>query len=226
MSSSQTPASLFDAYEADFLSIIESVRTKHVDVKEKRGEERKAVLRRVEIELDEADDIISQLEVEIQGIPMSVRPPYSARLKQAKYDLNRYKKLSKELHSNSRAELLGNSRFSAVSASDDPYSDDRTRLLAGTHSLSDGNRRLAETTRIALETEQQGADILRDLSRQGEQIDNSRNTLRAADTSIGRATTTLKGMIWQNKKQRFIIGGIVVVLILVVILILYFKLVR
>lgn len=156
------------------------------------------MLRRVEIELDEADDIvcryflpavsaltlvapqISQLEIEVQGIPVSVRSPYNARLKQAKYDLNRYKKLSKDLHSqSSRADLLGSPRFKAGATSDDPYGErsDRTRLLAGTQTLSDGNRRIADSTRIALETEEQGADILRSLRVQGEQIQNSRNTV-------------------------------------------------
>jgi hypothetical protein len=63
--------------------------------------------------------------------------------------------------------------------SDDPYGErsDRTRLLAGTEVLSDGSRRIAESTSIALETETHGADILRTLVGQREQIENSRNTV-------------------------------------------------
>ena len=44
--------------------------------------------------------------------------------------------------------------------------------------LEDGTRRLQESQRIALETEEQGADILRNLVGQREQIENARNTVR------------------------------------------------
>ncbi len=72
---------------------------------------------------------IAQMEIEIQGIPQSIRPKYQC-------------------------------------------------LLAGTTVLEDGSRRLQESQRIALETEEQGADILRSLVGQREQIENARNTVR------------------------------------------------
>ncbi|KIY64959.1 vesicle transport v-snare protein vti1 [Cylindrobasidium torrendii FP15055 ss-10] len=227
-----TPSGLFESYSQDYAHLINSLRTKlEGDVRSQSGEQRKATLRRAEMELDEADDIISQLELEIQGIPTSIRPQYAARLKQAKLDLARYKKLSKDLQSqSSRTDLLGGSaaRGFRNSPSDDPYNEqgDRTRLLAGHETLTDGSRRLAASQRIALETEQQGADILRNLGRQREQIENTRDTLQEADTSIGRATGTVKGMIRQMYKQRVILGLLIAVLIVVVLVILYFKLVR
>ena len=118
------------------------------------------------------------MEIEIQGIPQSLRPSYQSRIKASKADLQRYKKLSKELHSQaSRAELLA--RPGMDSTSDEPYgaSSDRTRLLQGTALLEDGSRRLVESQRIALETEEQGADILRSLRGQREQIQNARDTV-------------------------------------------------
>ena len=50
---------------------------------------------------------------------------------------------------------------------------------------------------IALETEAQGADILRTLGLQRSQIENARDTLHTADSSIDRASGTLKKMIRQ-----------------------------
>jgi hypothetical protein len=48
------------------------------------------------------------MEIEIQGIPQSLRTAYQGRVKTAKADLARYKKLSKDTHSQlSRSELLG-----------------------------------------------------------------------------------------------------------------------
>jgi vesicle transport through interaction with t-SNAREs protein 1 len=123
---------------------------------------------------------ISQMEIEIQGIPQSIRPKYQSRIRTSKADLARYKKLSRDMHAQaSRADLFS-SRGGAPATSDEPYgSGDRARLLAGTTILEDGSRRLQESQRIALETEEQGADILRSLVGQREQIENARNTVRS-----------------------------------------------
>ncbi|KAM5536999.1 hypothetical protein V8D89_009328 [Ganoderma adspersum] len=224
-----SPTALFDSYEADFKQIIHSIRDKlDGDAKGVQGEQRKAALRRVEMELDEADEMVSQMEIEIQGIPQSLRPSYQARIKASKADLSRYKKLSKDIHAQlSRAELLARPGMGGDATSDEPYgASDRTRLLAGTALLEDGSRRLQESQRIALETEEQGTDILRSLRGQREQIQNSRDTLQRADTSIDRASGTLKKMIRRMYQQRVVTAAIIVVLVLLILVILYFKLVR
>ncbi|KAL6305751.1 vesicle transport v-snare protein vti1 [Sparassis latifolia] len=224
-----SPTALFDSYEQDFSQILQSIQDKlNGEAKDQQGEQRKAALRRVEMELDEADEMVSQMEIEVQGIPQSLRPSYQARIKSAKAALQQHKKLSKDLHAQfSRADLLG-SRTGEGAPSDDPYggASDRTRLLAGTALLEDGSRRLMESQRIALETEEQGSDILRSLRGQREQIQNSRDTLQRADTSIDRASGTLKKMIRRMYQQRVVIGAIVVVLVLLIAIILWAKLWR
>jgi len=121
------------------------------------------------------------MEIEVQGMPQSIKPQYQARIKSAKTDLTRFKKLSKELHAQlARSDLMGGvgGRPIGPSSADDPYgTSDRTRLLAGTSLLEDGTKRLQDSQRIALETEEQGADILSNLRRQREQIENSRDTV-------------------------------------------------
>lgn len=54
----------------------------------------------------------------------------------------------------------------------------RTRLLQGTSTLADSSRRLEDSHRIALETEDVGADILRNLHMQREGIIRTRDTVR------------------------------------------------
>ena len=119
------------------------------------------------------------MEIEIQGIPQSIRPQYQSRIRSSKADLARFKKVSREMHAQaSRADLFARGG-GAPATSDEPYgTSDRGRLLAGTTILEDGSRRLQESQRIALETEEQGADILRSLIGQREQIENARNTVR------------------------------------------------
>jgi len=121
------------------------------------------------------------MDIEIQGIPQSLRPQYQTRLRTAKSELARYKKMSKDLNASlARSSLLGSSRSgTGYSSSDDPYgpSSDRSRLLAGNALLEDGSKRLRDSHALALETENQGADILMTLQTQREQIENSRNTV-------------------------------------------------
>ena len=119
------------------------------------------------------------MDIEIQGIPQSIRAQYQTRLRSAKADLTRYKKMSKYLNAQLERSSLLSSPRPGYPSSDDPYasSSDRSRLLAGTALLEDGTKRLQESHRLALETEEQGADILMNLRTQREQIENSRNTV-------------------------------------------------
>ncbi|KAJ7638706.1 vesicle transport v-SNARE protein N-terminus-domain-containing protein [Roridomyces roridus] len=223
-----SPTSLFDSYEQDFNAFIETIRQKlDGEGKDDSGEQRKASLRRAEMELDEADEMVSQMEIEIQGIPQSIRPQYQTRLRTAKADLTRFKKQYKDVHAQlARSALLSSSAHPGAFTSDEPYgpASDRTRLLAGTSVLEDGTKRLQDSHRIALETENQGADILMNLRQQREQIVNSRDTLQTANTSIERASGTLKGMIRRMYQQRIVTGIIILVLILLIGIILYEKL--
>ncbi|KAF6752142.1 vesicle transport v-snare protein vti1, partial [Ephemerocybe angulata] len=115
-----TPTVLFDSYEQDFLHIIDGVRQKlEGEGRNGVGEQRKAALRKVEIELDEADDI-------------SIQSAYTTRLKSARADLNKYKRLS-----------------------DDPYGErsDRNDFLLELRRWDDGSRRIQDSTSLALQTE-------------------------------------------------------------------------
>lgn len=119
------------------------------------------------------------MELEIQGIPQFSRAQYHTRLRTAKADLSRYKKLLKDQNLQlARSDLLSSPRPLGA-PSDDPYAlgSDRTRLLAGTSMLEEGSKRLNESQRIALDTESQGNDILLNLRTQREQIENSRSTV-------------------------------------------------
>ncbi|KAF9516525.1 hypothetical protein BS47DRAFT_1327274 [Hydnum rufescens UP504] len=223
-----SPTALFDSYEQDFNQILSSVRSKlDGEAKEQKGEQRKATLRRVDMEVEEADEIVSQMEVEIQGMPQSVKAQYQGRVRTGKVELSRLRAQAKELHlSASRAELLGSASFAASSGSldDDFGSSQRTRLLQGTQTLADSTKRLQDSHRIALETEDVGADILRNLHIQREGIVRTRDTLQEADSSINRASGTLKKMIRRMYQQRVVTGVIIIILLFLIGFILWHKL--
>ncbi|KIM46299.1 hypothetical protein M413DRAFT_441386 [Hebeloma cylindrosporum] len=221
-----SPTALFESYEQDFRQFIETIQEKLEDNGGNDKEKRKSNLRRVQMELEEADEMVSQMEIEIQGIPQSVRAQYHSRLRSAKADLSKHKKLLADAQAQlARSDLLSSSN-NAYPSSDEPYgpSSDRTRLLAGTALLEEGSKRLQQSQQIALETENQGADILMNLRTQREQIENSRNTLQQADLAIDRASGTLKKMVRRMYQQRAITIGIISVLVLLIIVIAWEKL--
>lgn len=191
-----TPTALFESYESDFKHILEGLKDKLENAGS--GEQRKSALRRAMIDIDEAEDMVSQMEVEIQGMPQSIRSQYTARVKASKAELTRWRNTAKEVQqASSRDALLG-----GISSSDDPYgvidhgsASDRTRLLQGTQSLADSTKRLQDSQRVALETEELGGDILRSLRVQREQIEHSREMLHGAEGNVDRASGTLKQMV-------------------------------
>lgn len=197
-------AELFDSYASDFGQLNSSITSKlNNEAPSQSGETKKATLRRVEMELEEADEIISQMEIEINSFPASLKSQYNLKLRGYKTDLEKQKEqLRKQLQQSSR----GGGRFDTESgngfnddlesgrSSYDPQSQ-RQKLLQGTATLDDGSRRLEDSHRLALETEDLGADILRDLRGQREQIENSRDTLRQADSNLDRSSRTIGQMI-------------------------------
>jgi vesicle transport through interaction with t-SNAREs 1 len=87
------------------------------------------------------------MQLEIQGIPKSLKSKYTPRLKSAQAELARWKKLSREAHGKvQRGELFARGGGGFGPTSDDPYgeaygeADDRTRLLVGHEVLEDGTR--------------------------------------------------------------------------------------
>lgn len=118
------------------------------------------------------------MDIELQSIPQNLRSRFQARMQEAKSTLTRCKKgLVEARASAARFDLLASNK--PFASSDDPYasSSDRTRLLAGMSVLENGTKRLEESQRLAIETENQGAEILTNLRSQREQIENSRNTV-------------------------------------------------
>lgn len=176
---------LFDSYASDLQQLKEGIRQKLDSTKSQNGEAKKSTLRRAEMELEEAEEVISQMDIEVQGFPQSVRSRFSVQIRGFKQEVQN---LTKEV----RAGLSsGGSKggFNAAYANDDDDLEaadsataNRQRLLQGTATLEDGTRRLEESNRLALETEDLGADILRDLRSQREQIENSRDTVSSSTT--------------------------------------------
>ncbi|KAJ3120826.1 hypothetical protein HK098_004224 [Nowakowskiella sp. JEL0407] len=158
--------------------------------------QRKLSVNQTERELEEADEILGQMEIELQSLAAPIRTKLQPRVRVYKDEVKKYKKeLSKSL--NEREQLLGRSSKGGSHVVDFEVEsmDQRSRLLRGTERLQDGSRRLEESRRLALETgytshirifvavflkyltEAIGISTLEDLNRQREQILRTRDTV-------------------------------------------------
>lgn len=131
------------------------------------------------------------MRMERSSLPAQLKTRISPRLRNAETDVET---LSRRLNSltSDRSALFG-SRYK-----DDPSADDqleqRQQLLSGTDRLTRSSARLADSQRIANETEAIGASTLADLARQRETIEHTRTGLLTAEGYTDRSIKTLRGM--------------------------------
>lgn len=225
--------SVFAEYETDLQTLLASISTQFDgDAVRLRGEERRSTFRRIERELEEADEIIEQMAVEAQTADRD-KVELQGKLKAHKATLARYKSDLKTLSSGAdRDDLLSTPGHVALDVdeggADSPAlsqtAAQRSRLLSATDKLADGQRRLEESHRVALQTEDVGSTILRDLRGQRDVLEHTRDTLYDADSSIDRASGTLRKMVRIAYQQRAITYAIIGLLILLILYVLASKL--
>ncbi|KAK9475730.1 t-SNARE [Lipomyces japonicus] len=229
---SEPGSELFSSYESDFRLAFAEVAQKIDQIPELATEPRKATIRAAERAIDEADEIISQMAIELQNISSGNRAKLNARLRGYRSDLDKSKRdLRKSIEAGDRQELFGARASAAGSAgaglsNDEISQDQRQQLLSGTDRLENSSQRLRDSQRLANETESIGANILTDLRGQREQIINSRNVLMEADTYVDKSIRTLRGMARRMVTNRLITIGIVVLLIIIIAAILIGRFVR
>jgi len=217
---------LFESYENDFGQVSASIGDKINNIiPSQAGEKRKATIRAAEREIEEAEEIISQMEMELLNLQQSTRSRFQAKTRGHKSDLEKLKRDLKRASSRvsgptDREELLAGTNGTDL---DSASMDQRVRLLTGTERLADSSRRLQDSHRIALETETIGANVLEDIRRQREQILHSRNTLMEADSYIDKAQRTLKGMARRMQTNRMITAAIIITLVALICFVIYVK---
>ncbi|GAA5975409.1 hypothetical protein JCM10908_005154 [Rhodotorula pacifica] len=227
-------ADAFSAYQREYLALRSSVQGKlDNEIPSLRGEERKAAIRRVNMELDEVDEIIDQLEHEGKG-----KAKLMAQVRAYRLEVKGWKTKASSLATVSDRDLLLSSRpvHSSYPLGSDASDDEddsgtlshsaaqRARLLQSTQTLNTSSNRLENSRRLALENEQIGQEVLGSLVGQRMQLQNANEHLEEADGSIGRASGTIKKMVRLAYRQRIVIGGFVIAFAVLIVLILWRKL--
>ncbi|KEF57616.1 vesicle transport through interaction with t-SNAREs 1 [Exophiala aquamarina CBS 119918] len=216
---------LFSTYEAELKLIEADVNQKLDQIPELAGEERKAAVRGAERALDEAKELLDQMNLEKSNIPSSLRSKINTRFRNHQSDIDALGRKLKSLSASSDRQQLFGDRYT-----DDPEAgprdlqlEQRQQLLSGTERLGRSGDRLRESQRIALETEQIGASTLADLHQQRNVIENTHRNLLQSEGYVDRSVKTLRGMARRMATNRIITIAIITVLVLLIVGVIYSK---
>lgn len=207
---------LFENYEVDFNSVISKIRKITSQLGNYSGEQRKANVRAAQKEVEEAEDLLQEMEMESRDAPPAYRAKLQNKMTRYKADLDR---LKRELgSSNDRAQLFGGGDMQS-------YEDNqRGRILDTTDRLHQTSDRLANTQRIAAESEAIGHNIMSDLGQQRETIERTRYKVHDVDQNLGRSRKLLNSMSRRIMTNKMIMISIVFILLGILGLTIYLKL--
>ncbi|XP_063637263.1 vesicle transport through interaction with t-SNAREs homolog 1A isoform X11 [Pan troglodytes] len=138
----------FEGYEQDFAVLTAEITSKIARVPRLPPDEKKQMVANVEKQLEEAKELLEQMDLEVREIPPQSRGMYSNRMRSYKQEMGKLEtdfKRSRIAYSDEvRNELLGDDGNSSE--------NQRAHLLDNTERLERSSRRLEAGYQIAVET--------------------------------------------------------------------------
>ncbi|GAQ81123.1 vesicle transport protein [Klebsormidium nitens] len=217
---------MFQSYERQYTELLASLKRKVENVSLLSGEQKKQKLKELQQGIDESEALIRKMDLEARSFSKAELVTLKSKLAEYKAGLNNVKKEAKKASAAlpdevaARQELMERGLgepLGSVSA------DQRNRLLQTTDRLNQSGERIKESKRVAIETEDIGAQILGSLSQQRETLLHARGTLHGVDDNIGKSRQILNRMAQRIRTNKIIMYGIIAALVFAIILILYFK---
>eukprot|EP00898_Chlorokybus_atmophyticus_P000549 jgi/Chlat1/1495/Chrsp12S02028 len=218
---------IFRGYEREYGDLSAIINKKIAVLPTLQGEQKKQKQVEIQSDLDEAQYLIKQMELEARSVGPSLRTPLQTKIKECDDDLKKLRQAAKRgassaaSHDAARAELMesghGDGDYAPVS------SEQRAKLLTTTDRIGRSGERIKESKRTLLETEELGVSILQDLHRQRQVIEHSRDTLHGTDDNITTSRRILQGMSRRMVQNKLIMIGIILALLGAIILVVYFK---
>lgn len=225
---------LFSSYEAEYKLVQADLNQKLDQIPELSGEPRKAALSQAERALEEASELLDQMNLEKQNVPSGTRTKLNQRVRNYTSDVDSYKRRLRQL-ADDRAALFGGpgGRYrddpsnppSGLSGGgpSDLQLEQRQQLLAGTDRLDRSTQRLKASQALANETEAIGASALANLYQQRETIQHTTTVLHDSEGYVDRSVKTLRGMARRMATNRIITIAIITILVLLIFAVIFSK---
>lgn len=190
--------SLIESYEQQYSVLTAEITANIGKLKVGNQEERDDLITEIQSNFTDAQDLLEQLELEVGG---SRQSHLNSRVACYRAELERIKK-------DFIACKVSDGRSSYVDV-DETYDDwsgvqeQQRKLLDNSERIERTGKTLNEGFKVILETEQIGAEVLRDLSTQRETIQSARNRLRETDEHLNRSSRLMNSMIMRSLQERF-----------------------
>ncbi|XP_018082717.1 vesicle transport through interaction with t-SNAREs homolog 1A isoform X1 [Xenopus laevis] len=218
-----------EGYEQDYAVLTAEITGRIGKVPRLVGDEKKLMILNVEKQLDEARELLEQMDLEVREIPVQSRSMYSNRMRSYKQEMSKLDtdfKRSRIAYSDEvRNELLGDDGNSSESQLI-KLREERAHLLDNTERLERSSRRLQAGYQVAVETEQIGQGILENLSQDREKIQRARERLRETDTNLGKSSRVLTGMLRRIIQNRVLVVILGIFIVFTIIMAIYFSIRR
>lgn len=174
--------------------------------------------------LDECQEVLEQIGLEInENSDPQVRSSQQTRLKSYQAEL---KRLEEEYN---KSKIKPNPLLNSLDDSSlDDFDmimpeDQKRRLLDNSDRLERTGSHIQEGYRIAIETEEMGAQVLSNLSQQRESIKRTRNRLRETDSDLRSSSRLMNSMIMRAIRDKFVLYILGVAFGLAIALTIYFS---
>ncbi|KAH8303525.1 hypothetical protein KR018_000313 [Drosophila ironensis] len=204
--------SLLEQYEQQYAALIAEI-TAHIGrlQQQSNSSERHELSGKIDASLPEAQELLEQMGLEVRELNPAQRSSFNGKLQVAQAELKRLQAEYRQTKDKHRAQAsntfttldLGDS-YEDVSIS----TDQRQRLLDNSERIERTGNRLTEGYRVALETEQLGAQVLNDLHHQRETLQGARARLRETNAELGRASRTLNTMMLRALREKVVLYGV------------------
>lgn len=213
-------ASLIDNYEQQYAVLTADITAKIGRIRTQTGNEKRAFVQDVDRQIEEAQELLEQMELEVRGVNTGIRDRLRGRVESHRAEL---KRLTQEfqLAKKPKEDSIDINREDSWDNS--ITEDQRKRLLDTSERIDRSGRTLQNGYRMVLETEEIGSQVLKDLHDQRETIQRGRGRLRETDAELGRGSRLLSGMIIRSLQQRIILAVVALALIIVACFVVYYS---
>jgi len=218
---------IFEGYEREYCELSAQVTCKTGALTGLAAAEKPPKVQELEADMAEAEALVRRMDLEARSLPVTVKTPLLAKLKEYKQDLATLKREAKAASAsgeddNMREELLSRSELGQAYSSSSGVQ--REQLLSATERVRATGDRIKQGKQTLLETEELGVSILQDLHKQRETIVHARDNLHEADDNLGRARRVLSVMSRRAMTNKLILVAICMLLMASIGVVIYFKL--
>lgn len=207
----------FESLEDDFISMKDGLTNKINDLLQKSsGERRKNLARDIQRELDDAQRLLEDLELEAKNAPYPYKLQMNNRLKQHRQDLlNLNRKVSQSDNSSAssnRSQLFARSNQTdgAALSSSGMVTNNRGKLLQMNETIDRTTETVYRTQQIAAETDQVGIAVVDELGTQREALIRTKERLVDTDVNLTRSRKILRSMYRRVMTNKLILVVIII----------------